>query len=148
LHYEGLSINLLAGEFLGHKAPTLIYSPLVGLHLQALDNAKPNLPLHSTFEYGILPLTGSITVEGEVIDPDTLLYLGRGRKCISLHIPRGEQALIIGGEPFSEEILMWWNFVARTKQEIVEAVHGWNSRTRFGAVKDYPGDRLIAPEMV
>jgi hypothetical protein len=55
---------------------------------------------------------------------------------------------MIGGEPFQEEVLIWWNFVARTKAELVTAVEAWNDHTRFGEVKGYQGDRLTAPELL
>jgi redox-sensitive bicupin YhaK (pirin superfamily) len=48
------------------------------------------------------------------------------------------RALLIGGLPFDEEILMWWNFVARTRAEITEAYQDWDAAEagtdRFGPV--------------
>jgi hypothetical protein len=43
---------------------------------------------------------------------------------------------------------MWWNFVARTTEEIVAAREDWQTGRRFGAVRRYAGDRLDAPEFV
>ncbi len=147
LNHDGLFITVLAGEYFGYQAPTHIHTPLIGLDLNAKENAITTLPLNPKFEYGILPLIGDIEIEGEITDIETLLYLGCGRTELSMQIKKGARILIIGGEPFNEEILIWWNFVARTKQEIIEATKAWNNQTRFGVVKDYPGERLIAPEM-
>jgi hypothetical protein len=55
--------------------------------------------------------------------------------------------LLIGGPPFPETILMWWNFVARTPEEIAEARTDWEERRRFGDVKAYDGPRLSAPAL-
>lgn len=147
INHDNFLITLLAGEFYGYQAPTDVYSPLIGLDLNTIENSEIALPLNPNFEYGILPLVSNVDVEGEIIDVETLLYLGCGRTELTIRASKGARILIIGGEPFKEEILIWWNFVARTKQEIIDATNAWNNQTRFGVVKDYPGERLIAPEM-
>jgi redox-sensitive bicupin YhaK (pirin superfamily) len=145
--HEGLFIHLLAGNFLSQQSPSKVYSPLVGLEIYAQEDTETVLPLEPGFEYGILPLIGEIMVEGEMIDLSTLLYLGSGRQELSIKIKKGARILIIGGEPFQEEILIWWNFVGRTQAELADAVKAWNDHTQFGAVKGYQGDWLIAPQM-
>lgn len=148
VHHEGLAIAVMVGELLGTQAPTAVYSPLIGLDIQAVVSAKTTLPLNPKFEYGILPLTGDIRVEDVTIDKNTLLYLGCGRSQLALNIPKQERFLLIGGEPFTEEILIWWNFVARTKQEIITATNAWNNHTYFGEVMGYVGNaRTPAPIM-
>ena len=32
--------------------------------------------------------------------------------------PDGGRFFVLGGEPFAERLVMWWNFVARTGEEI------------------------------
>jgi hypothetical protein len=58
------------------------------------------------------------------------------------------RALLIGGAPFAEPVLMWWNFVARTNEEIAAAREDWAAERRFGAVVGYDGSRLDAPAFV
>lgn len=148
VHHEGLVIDVMVGELLGTKAPTAVYSPLIGLDIHAVESAKTTLPLNPQFEYGILPLTGDIGVDEVTVDKNTLLYLGCGRSELALDIPKQERFLLIGGEPFAEEILIWWNFVARSKQEIIAATNAWNNHTHFGEVKAYVGTaRTPAPLM-
>ncbi|HWU85578.1 MAG TPA: pirin-like C-terminal cupin domain-containing protein, partial [Rhodocyclaceae bacterium] len=53
--------------------------------------------------------------------------------------------LLIGGAPFEEDVLLWWNFVARERAEIVAATKAWNQHTAFGTVDGYLGDPLAAP---
>lgn len=55
--------------------------------------------------------------------------------------------MLLGGEPFAEEIVMWWNFIGRSNDEITQARSDWEEGTRFGEVKGYDGDRLTAPEL-
>jgi hypothetical protein len=43
---------------------------------------------------------------------------------------------------------MWWNFVARTPQEIADARTDWEGRRWFGEVTGYSGPLLAAPSLV
>jgi redox-sensitive bicupin YhaK (pirin superfamily) len=155
IHYENvpsikldnLQINILAGEFLNLVSPVKVYSPLVGVEFTALKDTATHLPLNPKFEYGILPLIGSIEVADEVVDIDTLLYLPCGKTSMPIRVQEGSRILIIGGEPFNEDILIWWNFVARTKEEMIEATNAWNNHTAFGEVKGYQGEKLIPPPL-
>ncbi len=76
-----------------------------------------------------------------------LYYLGTDRDTICVSSDRGARVLLIGGPPFPETILMWWNFVARTPEEIAEAREDWESHRRFGDVPAYRGPRLDAPRL-
>lgn len=55
--------------------------------------------------------------------------------------------MLLGGEPFEEEIVMWWNFIGRSHEEIEEARKAWTNESRFGEVKGYAGTRLPAPDL-
>jgi len=147
LKVDGLQIHLLAGELLNSRSPIKAYSPLVGFEIHALENSSSTLPLNPKFEYGILPLIGNVKVEDETIGIDTLLYLGCGRSKLAIQAKKDAQILVIGGQPFEEEVLIWWNFVARTREEMLQAKQAWNEHRDFGEVKGFPGDRLTAPEL-
>lgn len=147
LKLDNLQINILAGEFLNSVSPVKVYSPLVGLELIAMEDTTTNLSLNPKFEYGILPLIGNIEIANDIVDIDTLLYLPCGKPSMLVHVQKGSRILIIGGEPFQEDILIWWNFVARTKEEMIEATSAWNNHTAFGEVKEYQGKELIPPPL-
>jgi len=51
---------------------------------------------------------------------------------------------VVGGVPFGERLLMWWNFVARSGTEITQAREDWVAG-RFGEIRGYPGNPLPAP---
>ncbi|MER6089804.1 pirin-like C-terminal cupin domain-containing protein, partial [Streptomyces bluensis] len=58
------------------------------------------------------------------------------------------RTVLLGGTPFEEDIVMWWNFIGRSHEDIAKARDDWqNSSDRFGAVEGYPGDRLPAPAL-
>ena len=144
---NNLQINILAGEFKNTVSPVEVYSPLIGMELNALEDVTSVLPLNPQFEYGILPLIGNIEIDNESIGIDTILYLSCGQSKLPIRIKKGSRILIIGGEPLQEDILIWWNFVARTKEEMAQATHAWNNHTDFGEVKEYKGERLTAPPL-
>jgi redox-sensitive bicupin YhaK (pirin superfamily) len=74
-----------------------------------------------------------------------MAYLGCGRTQLSFSAEADSRMLLLGGEPFEEEILMWWNFIARSHSEIVGAREQWMEGDRFGTVVDFDGDPLPAP---
>ena len=103
----------------------------VGVDLQLRSDAE--LEADRTFEYGLVPLEGTVEVEGHSAAPGHLVYLGPGRDQIRLRAEEPARAVLIGGVPFAEQILMWWNYVARTREEISAAHDAWTSRSdRFG----------------
>ncbi len=152
----GFRITVLVGDMLGRESPVAIHSPLLGLDLACGGAAETVLPLDPLFEHAVLVLEGEAEVAGEAIQPGTLLYLGTGRETLPLAArTTGADAntntaptrlLLIGGTPFEEEILLWWNFVARTPEEIAAATKDWNEGRRFPDVPGATGKRLVAPE--
>ena len=53
--------------------------------------------------------------------------------------------MLLGGEPFDEQIVMWWNFVARDNEEIVIARDEWTAGERFGVVQNAGPDNVGSP---
>ncbi|MEO8001297.1 MAG: pirin-like C-terminal cupin domain-containing protein, partial [Arenimonas sp.] len=143
---DGFRMTLLLGNAFGMTSPAKVYSPMIGMDLKTDATAKTSIELNPDFEHAVLCLNGKIEVEGELIEPGTLLYLGLGRHSVSLKSDHAAQSLLIGGEPFNENILMFWNFVARTPEEIIKATDDWNQHQHFSEVKNSPLKRLIAPD--
>jgi quercetin 2,3-dioxygenase len=143
----GFSVRVLAGSAFGETSPAEVYSPLVGLDLASAGRAALELPLEPSFEHAALVLAGSASVAGEALAPGTLLYLGTGHASVSLRATEAARVLLIGGTPFGEEILVWWNFVARTPEEMAAATRDWNAGRHFGPVHGSPAPPLIAPDV-
>jgi len=144
---DGMRVTVLAGEVAGLRSPARVHSPLVGLDVALSGGAAARLPLQTEFEHAALVTSGTASVDTVVLSPGTLLHLGRGRRDIALGADRPARLLLLGGEPFGEEIVMWWNLVARTTEEIAAARADWEAGRRFGEVRGYPGARLIAPPL-
>ena len=105
------------------------------------------LPLDPTFEHAVLVLNGRCTLDGQALEENVLYYLGTCRSEVAFGSDAGARVLLIGGPPFPETILMWWNFVARTPDEIERARTDWEEHRRFGDVPAYKGPRLDAPSL-
>ncbi len=142
----GATLTLLVGEFAGREAPTLTFSPLVGMDLAAEHDATLTLPLNPAFEYALLPLEGAPSLAGEALAVDELAYLGRGRDALELALPAGARALLIGGQPLGEEVLIWWNFVGHSKEEIAAAQREREAGgERFGRVAGFSFEERLMP---
>jgi quercetin 2,3-dioxygenase len=145
---DGLSLTVVLGEHGGARSPARAYTPIVGLEITVRTSRSEPLTLQPDFEYAVVSAAGTAEVDGVPLDAGTLLYLGRGRSSLTVGGPVGTRLFLIGGEPFEEELVMWWNFVGRSHEEIVEARSAWEeSSPRFGVVHGYDGDRLGAPAL-
>ncbi|WP_371501503.1 pirin family protein [Kitasatospora sp. NBC_00374] len=143
----GLDARLILGTLDGATSPGTTHSPLVGADLTLRGGAEHRLPLERDFEYAVLAISGSVDVDGVRVEPGSLLYLGCGRDELPLRALTDSSLLLLGGEPFEEEIVMWWNFIGRTGEEIAQARGEWMAGTRFGEVHGYDGARLDAPAL-
>lgn len=142
----GAEAVLLAGAFMGRQSPVLVHTPLVGVDWHAPRDAALTLALDPAFEYGLVPLTGHATVQGQALAADELLYLPPGAGTLRLELPAGTRALLIGGAPFGEDITIWWNFVGHGKPYIAQAQRDWQAHSeRFGEVRGFDGPRIEAP---
>ena len=143
----GFVLTVLVGEALGQAAPTEVFTPLLGIDITSESAAGATLPLRADFEHAAMCLEGEADVGGQHIVPGELLYLGTGRDEIEISSDAAARVLLIGGAPFGEDILLWWNFVARTQEELVEATEDWNAGRRFGQVTGTDLPHLVAPDI-
>jgi redox-sensitive bicupin YhaK (pirin superfamily) len=144
---DGFDVTLLVGDWLGATSPAQVFSPLLGADLRADAAAAASLPLQAEFEHAVVCLEGEIRIDGEALAPGTLLYLGSGRESLRIECDSGARLLLIGGEPLGEDVLLWWNFVGRTAEDMVQATRDWNHGERFGEVPGTKLRRLVAPDV-
>jgi redox-sensitive bicupin YhaK (pirin superfamily) len=131
---DGSTATVLIGEFAAAVSPARRDSDHVGVDL-SLQPGSTVVPLDPRYEYALLVTEELISVQEILVGPEQLLYLGSGRGELELRSGGPSRALLLGGVPFAEQLLMWWNFVARTRDEIDAAYDDWDSDTgRFGRV--------------
>jgi redox-sensitive bicupin YhaK (pirin superfamily) len=143
----GVTVTVIMGDLGAARSPAQIFSPLVGAEVAVEAGSDTRLPLVPDWEYAALALSGTVEVDGLPLSVGPLLYLGSGRSDVALRSAESGRFLLIGGEPFDEQIIMWWNFIGRDHDEIVAAREDWMSGQRFGTVRGYAGDPLPAPPM-
>jgi quercetin 2,3-dioxygenase len=141
------TVTVVAGELGLARSPAEVHTPLLGAEILFAGAGRLRLPADSCFEYGMLAMTGTATVAGTDVTPGSLLYLGAGRDEITVDVPGPARLFLLGGAPFEEPLVMWWNFVGRTHEEIVQARDDWMAGQRFGSVADCAAAPLPAPEM-
>ncbi|WP_329539396.1 pirin family protein [Streptomyces sp. NBC_01358] len=143
----GLTATVILGTLDDATSPGTAYTPIVGADLALSSGAESRLPLNPDFEYAVLSMSGEAEVDGVPVLPGSMLYLGCGRTELPLRAESDAGLMLLGGEPFEEEIVMWWNFVGRSQDEIVRAREEWMNGDRFGNVRGYDGAPLPAPAL-
>lgn len=153
VHGEPGDAIVVVGEFAGIHSPATMHTPIVGAELHIPAGSRVRVPLRPEWEHAILGIAGD--VNAVETDADTgvdvgidLLYLGRSRDSVLLESTAGATVFLLGGEPFDDDIVMWWNFVGRSHDEIVAAREAWESAdARFGHVVTHGDERIPAPPL-
>jgi redox-sensitive bicupin YhaK (pirin superfamily) len=152
----GVGIRLFLGTLEGVSSPVDTFSPLLGAQVDLAADARLVLDVDVSFEHGVLVDRGRIQTGGTTVGAGDLAYLGPGAPTLELYNTGDQPARIIllGGTPFTEELVMWWNFVGRSHDDIVQYRAEWEDHAaRFGEVTGYrpkaPGlpIRLPAPAL-
>lgn len=138
------TVRVFAGELFGARSSAAIYSELVGAEISITEELS--IPINDDFEYGVLVVSGEVNVDGEQIEVGSLRYLPSGGSQIVLS--GVGKVILLGGAPFPEKLLMWWNFIGRTHEEIVQMRTDWSLRANgFNEFPDQIGGFIPAPEL-
>jgi len=144
----GLRATVLVGGLGDAVSPATVHTPLVGADLSLAPGTAAGVPLRRDFEHALLVVEGEVEAAGTRLAAGPLLYLGTGRDTLSLATGgSGARAMLLGGEPFPDELVMWWNFVGRSHEEIAAARADWTDGDRFGRVAGHGDARIPAPEL-
>lgn len=116
-------VAVFVGELDGVDSPVRVYSPMVGAEVRFASDEPLQVDAHPTWQYGVLADSGPVLVDGHEVPAGHLAYLAPGRQSLTLAARASAggvvRAVVIGGEPLGEDILMWWNFIGRSHDEIV-----------------------------
>ncbi len=127
--------SVFLGSVLGDTSPVQTATPLLGAELVLEPGTVLDLDVDETFEHGVLLDAGSIVVDGQQVKPAEMAYVDPGRTTLRLEALETSRLVLLGGPPFGEQIVMWWNFVGRTHDEIMQARDEWQAQiTRDGSV--------------
>lgn len=154
--HDGATVSVFLGELLGRSSTARTFSRVVGAQLDVPANSVIEIPIDPTFEHGVLVDSGAPVVNGSSVAKSELAYVAPGATTLRIETAAEPlRALLIGGQPFGERIVMWWNFIGRSHDEIVEFRRLWQTEViddgdehgRFGRVQGYDGRALPAPEL-
>ena len=143
-------IRAFLGQLGGIRSPVPTFTPLLGAQVDLAPRASVELGVDPTFEHGVLIDRGDVRAGDAALDVGDLWYQPAGHDTVALTNGGDGPArmLLLGGPPFAEELIMWWNFVGRTNDEVVQYRREWEQHDdRFGSVAGYPGNRLSAPPL-
>ena len=154
----GAEATVVVGSLGGTRSPATMHTPIVGAEIRMPAGSAVDLPLDPAWEHALVPVFGSIRVEtgddaddgeSDAVAPGTLVYLGDRRDGVRLVAGEADTtAFLLGGEPFGDEIVMWWNFVGRSHDEIEVARDAWEAASdRFGHVVGHGDERIPAPPL-
>jgi redox-sensitive bicupin YhaK (pirin superfamily) len=145
----GGEARVFLGSLAGDTSPVPTFTPLLGAELRIEPGATVTLAIDPRFEHGLLVDSGDVDMSGTRLRPAELGYLRPGGDTLTLTNRSGSPArtVLLGGTPFGEQIIMWWNFIGRTQEDIERARADWMTGDRFGEVKGYDGEPLPAPEL-
>lgn len=144
---EGIQIKVFAGSHFGLSSPATFFGELVGAEIELTDSDQV-IEIDKDWEYGLLSITGDAQIEDRDIHTRELLHIPRGSSSLRLSSSGSAKLLLIGGPPLTEKIVMWWNFVARSHDEIIEMREAWESQShRFPSFESEIPERIPAPTL-
>ncbi|WP_242504063.1 pirin family protein [Promicromonospora panici] len=144
----GAELRVFLGSLEGETSPVRTFTRLLGAQLDLEPHAAVTLSVDPGFEHGLLVDAGDVRLDGTAVQPGELGYVAPGVEALTVtnRSDGPARTILLGGPPFEEEIVMWWNFVVRDHEEILRARQDWEAASeRFGSVEGYHGRRLPAP---
>jgi redox-sensitive bicupin YhaK (pirin superfamily) len=137
---DGCRVLVFLGTLFGQTSPVTMHSPLVGAEVTLPAGRSLEVDLDVAYEHGFLCDTGTLTVQGATAKPGEIVFLPAGAQRVTL--TAGDDAtrlLVLGGTPFGEQIVMWWNFIGRSHDEVVGFREQWQ-REREAAARGEAAD--------
>jgi redox-sensitive bicupin YhaK (pirin superfamily) len=138
---DGWEARVFIGSLLGSTSPVTTYSPLLGAELTLDAGTTLKVPVDPAYELGVLVDTGSLTVDAKPLAAHGLGFIAPGRDSVELTATESTRLLLLGGPPFGEQIVMWWNYIGRDHDEVVAYRAEWEALLATGT-----SDRFRLPE--
>lgn len=144
---QDAAATVVLGEFAGVHSPATVHTPIVGAEIRLAPGSRLTLPLQTGWEHAVMLVDGDAEVAEHGMSLNELLYVGDSREGVEVSSADGALLFLLGGEPFGEDLVMWWNFAGRTHDEIAAARDDWEAASaRFGIVPGHD-ERIPAPPL-
>ena len=152
VRFDGGTVKVFLGSLAGSTSPVQTHTPLLGAEVHLAPGAAWQVDVDPGYEHGVLVDRGAITLDGTALAKDELGTVDAGPASLTLVNTSDEAArlMLLGGPPFEESIVMWWNFIGRTHDDVIAYRDEWNARSEhFGRVEGYDDQDtwLRAPDL-
>ncbi|MDO5634854.1 MAG: pirin family protein [Micrococcus sp.] len=128
LTLDGGTARVFLGSLLGETSPVRTHLPLTGAEIRLQPGTTLTVDVPAEHEHGVLAVNGPVHLDGVTVEQAHVGFVGVGARQLTLTTPDDATEetilLLLGGQPLGEQIIMWWNFVGRSHEEIVE----WRAR--------------------
>ena len=134
---DGWEARVFLGSLLGSTSPVATASPLLGaeLVLDARRRAQPRRRRGVRARSSSSTAARSRSPARRSAGPRSGTPRPAARPLDLVAGPDGARLVLLGGPPFGEQIVMWWNFVGRTHEEVVAYRQEWQDQlVRDGAL--------------
>lgn len=131
---QGYTARVFLGELLGQRSPVPTYIPLTAAEILLEPGAEMTVNVPAGHEHGVIAISGDLRLDDVSVPSEHLGVVDLG--ATELRLSAGDEpvtAVLIGGEPLSEQIIMWWNFVGRSHEEIVRWRAAYQQEMGFDA---------------
>jgi redox-sensitive bicupin YhaK (pirin superfamily) len=117
----GGRIRVLAGTWAGVTGPAQTPARIAYAHLELEAGARFQQSVPDGWIAAVVPLHGSLRIEGTDVPADTVALLGEGDS-LALEAVTKASLMLLAGEPLLEPIAHYGPFVMNTREEIEQAV--------------------------
>ncbi len=122
---DGWQVQVFLGSLLGSTSPVRTFTPLLGAELRITAGTRLRVGVDAAYELGLLLDHGQLLVDGDKLSANELGFLEPGRDALELEATEDALLLLLGGPPFGEKIVMWWNFIGRDHDEVAAYRAQW-----------------------
>lgn len=146
----GVRLRVFVGALAGQASPVRTRTPLLGAQLLLAAGTTWRVDVPAGHEHAVLVDEGVVRMDGTTLRAGELGVRDAGPGTLELSAETDVRLVVLGGEPYDEQIVMWWNFIGRDHDDVVAQREAWQAgSSRFGDVPGYPGKltRLPAPTL-
>ena len=120
----GGRIRVLAGTWAGVTGPARTPARIAYAHLELEAGARFQQSVPEGWTAAVVPLHGSVRIEGTAVPADSVALLGEGDS-VALEAIAPVGLMLLAGEPLREPIAHHGPFVMNTREEIEQAIQDY-----------------------
>lgn len=125
----GARLRLIAGAAYGETSPVETFSPIFYVAAETAPGAALDLPQEYQ-ERALYIVDGAVEIDGERHESGRMLVFADSA-APAIATPQASRLMLLGGAPLGQR-LIWWNFVASSRERLEEAKQDWRRSAEAG----------------